>query len=610
MSILEKNINCLNKNSGNKNIFDYLPKNIINVKAKNGLLTSEIVIDDKTYFIHSKYDPINEAKMLCDSLDYSKSTLIFVFGIGLAYHLFELKNRISLTSRVIVIETNLDIYYNALNTVDLTQLFESPQFIFIVGNENTVRKIISDLFITQFIFYAANIQVLALPSENIIYPEWKNLMEDIMNIIKEKLFIIGNDINDTLIGLRQNFANIKHIMNNPGVKLLKDSYKNKPAIIISSGPSLSKNIDFLKRAKGKALLLSVDASLNALFNKNIIPDAVFSIERGVETYNYFYKDKNIPEDIVLIAPPVIYPKIFDEYKGKKIICFKEGEAINEWLNNLFNDKGKFKMGTSVAHLAFGFAKYVGANPIIFVGQDLAYAPDGRTHSDGTVYEGKKDELVNNKEIVYVDDYNGRKIPSTRVWKNFLTWFENEILITQSKCIDATEGGAYIKGTEIMSLNDAIDKYCVDDIISINEFIDSINYKNDNLFKEEIEKNIKKARDLFEDLKKLSERRYEVTKTNEKKYINGNKVLCDYNKFLGKLKKNEEVVDLIQKNSLLMMFFQPIIVNTYFKVIKIGNVINDDILIKNLNIHKELLYKVINICSIIIEEFDKIIENII
>lgn len=53
-----------------------------------------------------------------------------------------------------------------------------------------------------------------------------------------------------------------------------------PAIIVSAGPSLDKNIRMLKRAKGHAFLIGVDSALKALLREEIRPDIAISIDPG------------------------------------------------------------------------------------------------------------------------------------------------------------------------------------------------------------------------------------------------------------------------------------------------------------------------------------------
>jgi len=59
----------------------------------------------------------------------------------------------------------------------------------------------------------------------------------------------------------------------------------------------------------------------------------------------------------------------------------------------------------------------------------------------------------------VKDIYGRDVPTSSDMYSYLVYFERLISLTEAKCIDATEGGVRISGTELMSLREVIDRYC-------------------------------------------------------------------------------------------------------------------------------------------------------
>src|SRR5690606_28411622 len=116
------------------------------------------------------------------------------------------------------------------------------------------------------------------------------------------------------------------------------------------------------------------------------------------------------------------------------------------------------LGASVANASLAIAAYLGCNPIIFLGQDLAYT-DGKHHADscgGTT-------LKEDDDLIEVEGIDGNKVFTNSVWHTFLMWMEKFIIHNPNKTyIDATEGGAKIHGTDIIPLRQAIEKYCIKD----------------------------------------------------------------------------------------------------------------------------------------------------
>ncbi len=566
---------------------------------------SVITPEGKSFLLHSVINPYKEARSLVETIDTSKNSLYFVFGTGMGYHLKILKEKITPSSRVVVIEPYQN-FLNQLKEKGVIEKIADNRFIFMAGNLNNLVPQIDKLFYGEHFMLASNCRFLILPAYNRVFKDWViGLQKQIINLIKNRLFEMGNDVADTLQGIRQTMNNLGELVSSPGVTELEGAYKGKPAIIVSAGPSLNKNVELLHEVKGKALILCVDAALNVLLQKGIVPDAVLTIERGVETYNRFYKGKILPQEPVLIGPPVIYPKIFEEYPGERVVLLRGNEGISMWLNKVLQ-KGMVKMGTSVAHLAFGFARLVKADPIIFIGQDLAYSPEGFSHGEG-VPVNKKQDL--SKVDVWVEGYNGEKLPSTRVWKNFLTWFETVIPETTAFCIDATEGGARIKGTEIMTLRDAIDTYCSgkDEITPLNVLI-----RNKRVSTSKgLDTILAAFRDLIEHFKDLAEnaetglwrlekiqKKADFNKADKRKLV----------KILNRMRKNEKIVKMVVKNKVSVMCFQTMIFLANKQLNDLGDKLTPKNVQKNILIQQWFLERIWKVSEKIVNELEDILNQ--
>lgn len=119
-------------------------------------------------------------------------------------------------------------------------------------------------------------------------------------------------------------------------------------------------------------------------------------------------------------------------------------------------------------MAFKIAEYMGCDPIVLVGQDLAYASNGQSHVTGA--DHARDGLATSPltmQKTKVIGNDGTMLDSLDTWIGMLKRFEFDIDKANGayKVINATEGGAKIKGTEVMPLQEVIDKY-------LQEFIDT------------------------------------------------------------------------------------------------------------------------------------------
>jgi len=582
---------------------------IENLESKSGLLTAKVKRKDEgdAILMHSLYFPTQEAEQKVKTLDFAKNTMIVVFGFGLGHHLFELGKKISRQSKVVVIENSKEIFNNAMGKIDITQILNDPRFTFLIGlNFQQILYYFEDVLrSTNTFFQAANIQFLSLNYYDKIFPSVAtDMSKEILNKILNSWHCLGNSPADTLVGFVQNFKNIEYAIDNPGIKELEGKYKDKPAIIVSAGPSLDKNVELLKEVEGKALILATDATLRGLTKRGITPDAVVSLER-VLVYEQLLKNRDfeLPERVVLAVPPLVQTEVFEEFeKNKKLICYKEGEPVNTWINEIIGDKGTSFMGNNVAHTAFGIALRLGANPIIFIGQDLAFSKNGDTHGKDIDDDVKKFTKIytHPEDIVYLSDYNGSPIKSTVIWKTFLIGFENAIAENKDRTfIDATEGGARIKGTKIMTLREVIDT-----IISkndINRLYEMVPSSEELVFDKKqayyrLSESVSEKQKLFEDITNLAKECSKGINKVKKKYMNKYKTM-------NQLERDEVCENLLKTNSLhkqmmtdglLILFFQGLFASIIYEVNKLGLEVTNENIWKNLKLQEDFLEVTLNI----------------
>jgi hypothetical protein len=97
------------------------------------------------------------------------------------------------------------------------------------------------------------------------------------------------------------------------------------------------------------------------------------------------------------------------------------------------------------------ARYMGADPIIFVGLDLSF-PIDQEHADGCAQTWKLD--FNNTEFIWVPNNTGGKVKTIPNFLSMIHSFEYEIKKTRARCINVSEDAAMIKGAEWMPLKEA------------------------------------------------------------------------------------------------------------------------------------------------------------
>jgi hypothetical protein len=263
----------------------------------------------------------------------------------------------------------------------------------------------------------------------------------------------GNDPDDSLIGVENMFENIQEILGNPGINMLYNEFKGKPAIIVSTGPSLNKNKHLLEALQDKALIITPDASLKILSEINVVPNIITSLERVKDTYKLLEGfEKEQVENTYFAAAPVVFNDMYKVYPGPRLIVYRNFDHF-KWLNI---DKGILDIKHSSGNMAFKIADSLGCDPIILVGQDLAYSRDGKSHAKGATF-GENQDLECDEEY-FVMGNDGEPIKTVKIWDIFRKAYETDVKASTARCINATEGGAFINGTEVMTLAEVSDKY--------------------------------------------------------------------------------------------------------------------------------------------------------
>ena len=253
--------------------------------------------------------------------------------------------------------------------------------------------------------------------------------------------------------LENALPNIAHIQNSNHLKeLVGILSKDMPAFVVSAGPSLEKNAEELKRAKGRALIIAVDTAVRHLEKRGIEYDCIVTV------------DPEKPTEYFTDAPGCREKPLFCGMSSNKgILAFHQGRKI--WhsgdiiLARLYQKYGievaDGTAGGSVATLALLIAVNLGTKKVILVGQDLAYGDSG-SHVGGEQSSIKGEQNQN----IWVDGIDGNQVRTRWDWKYYKEWFEEAIQVQDNlELIDATEGGALIHGSKVMKLSEAIDKYC-------------------------------------------------------------------------------------------------------------------------------------------------------
>ncbi|EAI2643470.1 DUF115 domain-containing protein [Campylobacter jejuni] len=370
------------------------------------------------------------------------------FGNGILFKaLLQNKNH----QHIIVFEKDIEIIWIMFHILDFSSELQSARLM-VLENDKLQAQDYTELCSSKPFFQFSRIYFLELMShyyerfhEDILGLN-KKLAENFKNIILRN----GNDPLDALQGIEQFVYNLPSMITHPSYKELLSKRKNlsDTAIIVSTGPSLTKQLPLLKKYANKATIFCADSSYPILAKHGIKPDYVCMLERTEITAEFFNHDfGEFDKDIVFVCAGVVHPKAIEYLKDRNLVITQKVLAFPYYIN--LKDFSYAAVGFSVAHTLSYLATYLSHKNIIFIGQDLAYAENGNSHPDD--YQNSANYESQMYEHILTTAYGGNgKVETHSIWLLFKNWFENEMIPNTRKMgittYNCTEGGARIEGT--------------------------------------------------------------------------------------------------------------------------------------------------------------------
>ncbi|EAH6918355.1 DUF115 domain-containing protein [Campylobacter jejuni] len=395
-------------------------------------------------------DPIKELEKNLEYFkDFTRYPMLFFYGFGNGI-LYKILLQNQALKRIIIFEKELELIFLALNFIDFSKDLSLGRLIILHHDDinlpkmDKVFRLIGDLFYRSYNLHIAN-DFYEHYKEDILKLNKLN-----MQIIKNHNLMRGNDPLDALQGIEQFVYNLPQMITHPSYKELLSKRKgiSDTAIIVSTGPSLTKQLPLLKKYANKATIFCADSSYPILAKHGIKPDYVCMLERTEITAEFFNNDFwEFDKDIVFVCAGVVHPKAIEYLKDRNLVITQKVLAFPYYIN--LKDFSYAAVGFSVAHTLSYLATYLSHKNIIFIGQDLAYAENGNSHPDD--YQNSANYESQMYEHILTTAYGGNgKVETHSIWLLFKNWFENEMIPNTRKMgittYNCTEGGARIEGT--------------------------------------------------------------------------------------------------------------------------------------------------------------------
>ena len=426
-----------------------------------GFPTLSIKRDERSFYLHSRYDPRREAQTIIDNFDGSDYEHVIFYGAGLGYHIEEFLNRYPHLTFSIY-EPIPEVFSAYLSNFELNNLPQRRLHEIVVESSPADAPAFLQRTVAQI---QKKILLLDLPGYRNIFPEQHlAFLEHFQEIISNRRTTLTTNIAFEKRWILNSLLNFKTVLNTPDLLVERAGYfKDQPAILVAAGPSLDYEIENLKQIKenGLAYIFSVGSAVNSLIEAGIHPHAQCTYDPGEANQQKVFAritEEQIT-DIPLIFGSSVGFEVVKNYPGKnQLHIITSQDSISSYLLKI-DDKTKLDGvmdAPSIAVVTLQLLYKLGFNPIILVGQNLAYQ-NNRHYAGGIAYaDDMRIDPVKTRGLIKVKDVEGNAVYTSLSFDRMRVGMEHHIKIMDGvEVINTTRGGASIEGTTYRTLDELI-----------------------------------------------------------------------------------------------------------------------------------------------------------
>ncbi|EAL2060719.1 motility associated factor glycosyltransferase family protein [Campylobacter coli] len=503
MNLLEKNIQALlsgvNEPLGNK-----LLNFIQNKTCSRFNIDENLNIYDKTHNVFMYENLEEEINFFYQSIleKTPRYPFVCIYGIGNA---LLIKNLAKHYKHLFVFESEIELFILALSTIDLSEELKVYKVVLFDCVAKDLEIQIAMIFDQQSILEYLSLYEMFISSHYYLkYYETSILSLNELCIKSASVAIRNADITCFLPLLThgQFLQNIPSMLESIPFQRILSQRKNKfeNAIVVSAGPSLTKQLPLLKAYQDKAVIFCADGALSMLEKEGIIPDYVTNLDCRDLAMKFFQNKENLKQSIIALECAT-HPNVVRSLNAENCMIVLRNKALYQRFN--LNDFGYIDTGTHVSHFSYTLALALGFKNIIMIGQDLAFDEEGNSHSKGFSY-GEQFSGEKTVPTLKAQAYAGKGEVLTHItWNDYRIKLEYLFACNskEAKFYNATEGGARINFTEELSFKECCEKLLTKEKPKFELPKSLTKNRSDKLlakFKEKIQKDQENAKRFLDD----------------------------------------------------------------------------------------------------------------
>jgi len=223
---------------------------------------------------------------------------------------------------------------------------------------------------------------------------------------------------------------------------LFDTGATENIVIAAAGPTLSDQLDWMKKHRDSFRLIAVDAAVRTLITAELIPDCILSVDSQPVLFELFFDglDLNRLSNTSLVYFPVVNRKILNAWPGERFTAYSNHPIFS--VMSARYPRGELFSSGSVIHPAIDLARKMGARRIILVGADFSFTK-GQSHVAGSRHQLD----IKTHSSCWVLNGLGERVPSSPNYVGYLRDLERYLARnTQIDFLNTSQEGALIEGT--------------------------------------------------------------------------------------------------------------------------------------------------------------------
>lgn len=429
--------------------------------------------------VASRRRPLAEATIVAGELDVPTAAVAVVTGFGLGHHVKALAEKMGAAGCIVVYEPDVGLLRAVLERVDHADWLERLNVAILTDASD--RGAMAGVMRGSEGLVALGVKLIEhAPSRERIGARAEEFSKTFIEVIDGIRLTLVTTLVQVRTTLRNVLQNLDAYVSCAGVADLKDILRGKPAVVVSAGPSLARNLHLLAQpgVRERVCIIAAQTVLRPMLSAGIRPHFVTALDYS-EIGRRFYEGLTpaLVRGITLVVEAKVNAAVLEAWPGAvRVIADDTADLILDkaMREPVRGEADRVRPGATVAHLAYYLARHLGCDPVALVGQDLGFT-DGQYYAAGAAIHSvwapelgafNTLEMMEWQRVARMGpalrrtvDHHNQPIYTDEQMLSYLHQFEESFMLDARQgltTIDATEGGVRKRYADPMPLGSFLD----------------------------------------------------------------------------------------------------------------------------------------------------------